>query len=638
MRIFLLAVLSFSLTGLFAQTNRCSIKTPHQADNWLFHQHVGIKFNDVGVSLNNPLVENLFDGKGTAAISNDNGDLLFYTDGITIWNNTHQRINGNDLLRGSNHSTQSSLIVPCPGSNSDYFIFTTDQASYPGYSTKGLNYSMVKISQNGAQVEITDKWNLNLLPECTEMLSGVKHANGVDYWVVTHGVNGNSFHAFLVDSSGVNQNQTYVSNVGAEINGNLISRETIGAMKLSPKGDKIAYASFGKKMIQVLSFNNSTGEIGYLFDVDFEPDLDPVGNYGPYYVEFSPDGTKLYYTINYLSDTDNHLYQLDLLTNGPPILLNDPALGFLPDVTALQLARDGKIYVARLQKNLGVIENPNRAGTSSNYKQDGLNLGLKKSQRGLTNFIQSYFDIPPIDFETKCEDNVTQFTLLNESNIDVASWDFGDPLDVNTVYGLNPVHIYSEPGTYYVTLTETFGGEPPYTTTIPVLINPLPPKSFEAKDDTMYLFPGSKIPLDAGQGMFSYTWQDGSNNQYFDVDSPGLVVVEYEDINCCRNSDKLEVISLDISLPSAFTPDGNGINDYFKALGPSEGIEDFTLILYNRWGQRIWETNNFDEKWDGTLNGQKLPSGVYAWYIAFNVIGNSLTGKVKYKGSVTLIR
>ncbi len=635
MRIFLLAILSFSLTGLFAQPTRCSFQTPHQADNWLFFQNVGLKFTDGGVALNPPTVENLLAGKGTAAISDESGKLLFYTDGIKVWNGNHAVINAGPNLSGDLGSTQSSLIVPRPGSTKDYYIFTTDLVYPPAFGyTRGFNYSRVDVSLNDNQGEVTSERDIQLLSESAEMISGVKHANGTDYWVVTHGLNNNSFHAFLVDSSGVNQTAV-VSSTGLAIDGDYNKREYLGAMKLSPKGDKIAYASFGNGVIEVFSFDNNTGLVSNPKTISpslFNPDR------GPYYVEFSPDGTKLYYTIANLSTgLDNQLFQYDVVNAGQSELLNEAPLD--ADVSAMQLARDGKIYVTRYQKNtLGVIENPNRPGRSCKYNQDGLNLGAKKTLNGMPNFVQSYFDIPAIDFDTKCEGDETMFSLLNTSNIDEAVWDFGDAGNSEQGLGLNPFHVFSAPGQYNVTLTETFDGEL-FQTTIPVLINPLPPKSFEAKGDSMYLFPGSRVPLDAGEGMFAYEWQDGSNNQLFELDKAGDISVLIEDINCCQNSDTLKVISLAISLPTAFTPNFDGLNDTFFAYGPSDGIENFNLRVFNVWGEKIWETNNFTEEWDGTRKGQAAIPGIYLWSLSFDIIGdvNDL-GTIKYRNSVTLIR
>lgn len=617
--------------------NRCSYVPPRQADNWFFFQNAGLRFTDAGVSLNNLPNNNLPVGKGTAVYSDEDGNLLLYSDGIRVWNGNHNLINFGPNLAGDLGSTQSSLIVQNPGTPQMLYVFTTD-IQYPAAfgTTKGFNYTRVDLTLGNGAGAVTADRDINLLPKSAEMISGVKKADGKGYWVVTHGLGNNSFFAFEVTNEGVSTTPV-VSNAGSVLSDNYNARHSVGAIKISPKGDKLAYASFGKGVVEVFSFNNSTGAVSNGLAMTFMEE-DTSGTTRPYYVEFSPDGSKLYVTVvNLSTGRDNHLYQYDLSNGNMRTEINVAPLE--ADVSALQLGRDGKIYVTRYQRDiLGVIENPNRPGLHCNYNESGFSLGGKRAQNGLPTFIQSFFDVPPFDYDTKCDGDETLFTILNTSNIDIdqTTWDFGDPGNTTPGTGLNPVHVFSGPGTYNVTLTETFGGQS-FSTTSQVIINNLPPKSF--LPDSLYIFPGSTIPLDAGADMYSYLWQDGSDGRYFNVTDPGMYVAEYIDINCCRNSDSLRVIALDISLPTAFSPNGDGLNDYFRPLGPSDGISDYTLVLHNRWGQKVWESNNFADRWDGTYNGELAPAGLYAWYMTFNVIGNvSSIGKVKYKGSVMLFR
>lgn len=614
--------------------NRCSYIPPRQADNWLFFQNAGIRFSDAGVSVNNPAVNNMPAGKGSATISDADGNLILYTDGMRVWNSSNNLINFGPNLSGDLGSTQSSLIVPRPGTPQMFYIFTTD-IIYPASfgQTKGFNYSRVDMSINNNYGAVADH-NVNLLAESSEMLTGVKHGNGNDFWVLTHGLGSNTFYAYLVISTGVEETAVQSSG-GSVLSNDYNLRENLGAMKISPKGDKVAFASFGKGTLELFTFDNQSGRVGSS-PLILNPPLTGA-NQGPYYVEFSPDGTKLYVTVANLSTgRDNHLYQYDIALGGNFVEINlapDEA-----DVSALQLGRDGKIYVSRYQRSmLGVIENPNRPGTACNYNQDGIDLTPKKVLNGLPNFIQSFFDIPPVDYDTKCEEDATAFDILNESNIDQVSWNFGDDGNQTPGTGLNPTHVFSRPDDFTVTMTETFNGQD-FITTFIVHIDSLPPKSF-LPPDYRYIFPGSTIPLDAGADMFSYLWQDGSNNRYFDVSQEGLFTVEYEDIRCCKNSDSLQIIALDIKLPNAFTPNGDNLNDIFKAIGPTEGIEDYTLTIQNRWGQMLWEAANFEDGWDGKFNGSPLPSGSYAWNMSFNVKGNITDiGKIKYRGSVILLR
>jgi gliding motility-associated-like protein len=626
--------LPLSLLAQNRAVNRCSYVPPRHADNWFFFQNAGLRFTDAtGTILNNLPNNNLPVGKGTAVYSDEDGNLLLYTDGIRVWNKNHEMINFGPNLAGDLGSTQSSIIVQNPVSKQMLYVFTTD-IQYPAAfgTTKGFNYSRVDLTLgNGAGAVTTDR-DINLLPKTAEMISGVKTADGNGYWVVTHGLGNNNFYAYKVDNNGVNTTPV-VSSSGSSLNDDYSSREGLGAMKISPKGDRIAYASFGKGIVEVFSFNSANGTVSNPLLINPET---TAPNQGPYYVEFSPDGTKLYVTVvNLSTGRENILYQYDLSNSAEATVLNESPLN--ADPSALQLGRDGKIYVTRYQRDeMGVIENPNRPGTYCNYKESQINLGGKRGQNGLPTFIQSFFDIPPFDYDTKCDGDETLFTIHNTANIDNASWDFGDAGNTTPGAGLNPVHVFSAPGTYNVTLTELYGGQS-FTSTSQVVINQLPPKSFIP--DSLYIFPGSIIPLDAGADMFDYRWQDGSNNRFYDVANPGLYVAEYTDINCCTNSDSLLVIALDISLPNAFSPNGDNLNDYFKAMGPSDGIQDYTLVIYNRWGQLVWEATNFSDSWDGTYKGENAPAGIYAWYMTFNVIGNvSSIGKVKYKGSVTLLR
>ncbi|PKP02898.1 MAG: hypothetical protein CVU14_02725 [Bacteroidetes bacterium HGW-Bacteroidetes-9] len=618
-----------------AQVNRCSYVPPRQADNWLFYQNAGLKFTDAGVTVNHPSASNLPAGKGVAAISDEDGNLILYTDGLRVWNSSDVGINYGPNLSGDLGSTQSSLVVPMPGSSSVFFIFTTDIIYPPAFGqTKGFNYSKVDMTINSPNGGVTAERDIKLLNESSEMITGVRHGNGIDYWVVSHGLSNNRFYSYLVESAGVDETPVE-SNVGSILSNDYDLREYLGAMKISPKGDKIAYASFGKGTVELFSFNNQTGAVGNAMTLN--PPVTGTSQ-GPYYVEFSPDGTKLYLTVADLTTgRDNHLYQYDI-TAGVMTEINVAPLD--ADVSALQLGRDGKIYVSRYQRTwLGVIENPNRPGIACNYLQDGIDLGAKRVLNGLPNFIQSFFDVPPIDYDTKCDGDLTVFSMLNTSNIDNVTWNFNDPGNPAPGSGTNPVHQFSTHGDYLISLTETFNGQN-FVTTFPVHIDSLPLKTGDKPlPDSLYIFPGSTIPLYGPDDMYSYLWQDGSINQSFNVSEEGLYHVEYVDINCCRNADSIKVTALNISVPNAFTPNGDNLNDVFRALGPNDGIEDFSLAVYSRFGQLLWETTTFEDFWDGTYNGELLPRGNYAWSLAFNVKGNVMEiGKVKYKGSVLLLR
>jgi len=84
-----------------------------------------------------------------------------------------------------------------------------------------------------------------------------------------------------------------------------------------------------------------------------------------------------------------------------------------------------------------------------------------------------------------------------------------------------------------------------------------------------------------------------------------------------------------IDLPTAFTPNNDGLNDTFG--GVASGVNNYKLVIYNRHGEVIFETNSVEEKWDGTFNGTKVQQGSYIYRVSATGPENSSinkTGKV----------
>ena len=103
-------------------------------------------------------------------------------------------------------------------------------------------------------------------------------------------------------------------------------------------------------------------------------------------------------------------------------------------------------------------------------------------------------------------------------------------------------------------------------------------------------------------------------------------------------TDSVSVISDCIAaLPTGFTPNGDGLNDYFN---PREfltkGLKTFEMVIYNRWGEKIFETNNIAGRgWDGSYNGVPQLQGVYVYSIKATFIDGQSIDKV---GNITLIK
>lgn len=98
-------------------------------------------------------------------------------------------------------------------------------------------------------------------------------------------------------------------------------------------------------------------------------------------------------------------------------------------------------------------------------------------------------------------------------------------------------------------------------------------------------------------------------------------------------SNTTEVVPfMSIYIPNSFTPNGDGMNDTFGATG--EAIKEYSIQVYNRWGEVIFQSDNYSQQWDGTYDGAKAPQGTYV----YKVSASGITGKSTIKnGTVHLI-
>ena len=401
----------------------------NEANIWYFGFSAGVDFNSgTPVAL---LDGQVFTNEGVATISDAGGDLLFYTDGITVWDRDHNIMPNGTGLFGDPSSSQSGIIVPKPQSNSIYYIFTVDREGFPN----GVNYSEVDMALNGGMGDVTNK-NIPLLPQSTEQITAVAHANGTDVWVVTHDFGNSQFRAFRVTPAGVDTVPvTSIADPGV----NNTAFDTVGYMKASPDGTKIAMSNY-ESGSRLFDFNAVTGEVsnGLMLSAG-------MFNYG---VEFSPSGRFLYITTDLMAS----ITQFDLETVNIPgsatQIIDDPAT--FTNSGSLQLGPDGKIYFcAPGMVSLSVIHNPNEPGAASNFEANAVDLGGRMVGYGLPPFVQSFF-MPQIQVENLCFEDETHFSLLTNIPPDSVFWEFGDG-ETSTV--TEPVHTYAAAGNYTVTLT-----------------------------------------------------------------------------------------------------------------------------------------------------------------------------------------
>lgn len=435
---------------------------------WYFGDKAGISFNTgtTPVVLNDGQIDT---NEGCATLCDENGGLLFYTDGVKIWNKNHAIMpNGTGLL-GDPSSTQSAIIVPNPGNSNLFYVFTVDELG----KTNGLNYSVIDLTLDGGLGDVTTK-NVLLATPTLEKITVAKHDNGINFWVIAHRYGNNQFLSYQITPTGINP--AVISSVGVSISSD--TQRTLGYMKSSPDGKYVASVNSGLgSVMQLFNFNNITGQLSLVSTSPLNTDY--IGGYG---VEFSSNNKLLYVSNIDLDNFKSELFQYNIESLNEATINASKTLIAQFDfdnfqegiITALQLAPNQKIYIGRNNtSSLGVINNPNTVGIGCNVNLTAVNLGANVCYYGLPSFITSYLD-QSFTSSNYCTGNATQFNIPEIENIVSISWNFGDVSSTsNTSILENPTHVFSSAGVYEVNLTITTSTtSKTYTKNITILDSP----------------------------------------------------------------------------------------------------------------------------------------------------------------------
>ncbi len=202
-------------------------------------------------------------------------------------------------------------------------------------------------------------------------------------------------------------------------------------------------------------------------------------------------------------------------------------------------------------------------------------------------------------------------------------------------WNVGPADI-SASGEYQVTASDG----PTCAATEKVYVQVFPAPTVKISDhDT--LCSEQEVSFNAGLGFTSYKWQDGSTEPQMTATYEGIYWVIVTDNNGCQATDSVLLQQCDLLLwmPNAFTPNGDGLNDVFLPKYKN-GVEiTFQMLIFNKWGEQIFSTNNITKGWDGTYKGVICPEDLYTWTINFSAPGNyKFLQKSPQSGNVMLLK
>lgn len=664
----------------------CSIGLNAQGENniWCFGDKRGINFN-----VNPPvfLTTQMTTIEGSAAVSDAAGNLLFYTSGADTWDRSGSLMpNGVGLLGNGpvltgfplamGSSMTGVAIVKSPSNENQYYIIVTDAVEDQIYDA---HYSVIDMTLNGGMGDVLpSKKNILLASGIAEGVITSRASNCEGYWAVLHRRLGSEYLAFKIDGNGVST--TPVLSNG--IIGNNALFANYAMMRFNNSGDRIAR---GADLFETASFDRSTG----IFSSFVTVQSSLMGGS----IAFSPDDSKLYVGGN----TGLVQFDLNLLPNvagmqsGQYVVTN-------VTVSALRLAPNNKIYqFSNAAMNLSAVNNPNALGAACQFATNVMTVPTSTTISSYELGNPVVINTPINTVVPKSHDTTLCFqsdiTLTAADGCISYMWNTGAITKQQTINqdGLYWVRSFKDcmlyVDTFHVTLVDfnvDLGADTNICKDAPLLLNAtiagdadyqwqdssnentflvseeglytvavskegcvakdsihikiLEPYAYIAENDTLICKNRDFVLHATSFPEGSYQWSNGMAGASIPVNDSGLFVMTASNI-CGVFSDTVHITSMvcfcDAFMPNAFSPNGDGNNDVLLAQLNCPGMNDFSMRIFNRYGQRLFDSNEINRGWDGNDHGKPVDVGTYFYFIQYKADNGEV---IKKRGDVIVMR
>jgi len=475
---------------------------------WMMANQAGLDFNTIQPT---PFLgSNTFSNGGCASVADSAGNLLFYANSSNVWNKQHLVMANGSGLSGNYGGYPLVFVVKQPGNSNCYYLFQYTYFNSP----VGLLYSVVDMNLAAGLGSVTAK-SVTLATPPTHRFGAVRHANGIDIWILTHDFGSSNFNAYLLTAAGFNTVAT-VSSSG-------FSYTTVDPgfiISASPNGRKLAANVFVTgnnpySSIELYDFNRSTGVVSNAVNLGYPCERN----------DFSPDGTKLY------SCNTGAIVQWDLCAGAIPAIIASLDTVGLPfagssGLQFFQAAPNGKIYGARNGlKYLSVINSPNTKGVQCNYKDSGQTLGGRAGVMVPKFYGYSFAKSPGIftykKDSTQCAAASFTAPCLAAGGYTGVTWLFGDPQSgaANSNTLSSSQHTFSFPGTYKVKLVLQGAG---FADTLEQTLSFGSPAPSVTVTGRQTICKGENTTVSAN-GANSYSWSSGAQTPSISL-SPSVTV------------------------------------------------------------------------------------------------------------------
>ncbi len=516
------AVCTNTSTTVSITTGNCRSWGPEM--NWFFADSASLHFATGTVMAGSASA--MYCWEGTATMSDADGELLCYSNGLNIWDRTHTVMpNGSGLLGGgTTSSVNQAIIVPWPGSSTEYCLVTMDEME--NWTSHGVRWNKVDMSLNGGLGDITIK-NQLLHTQGKECMGAAYHSNGTDIWFLFPRTQPSRIEAWLLTANGFQP----------------------PVITVIPNSDNILRPTFShaaKRVVMCWRTPFPFIHSWHLFDFDAaagtlsnQLDFSFVGINYLMSAEFSPDDQVLY-----MSDFDG-IHQYDLTqTTASAIQASKFTLPGSFQRAHMRLAPDGRIYDSGniLSQFVGVIQTPEQLGAGCGYVSLGPPLGSGRGELSLPLFVRGARfrgDIALVGPDSACTTGTADIAVEQPDTACAYTWWVNEALVPPTAG--DTLLTLAWPGTDSAVVRVDKACPCGYTVGTHVL-HYAPPPTYTLGPDTA-VCTGQALVLDAGPGA-SHTWSTGSTQQTTTITAAGEVWVELIDGNGCVLRDTVQVVEV----------------------------------------------------------------------------------------------
>ncbi len=271
-----------------------------------------------------------------------------------------------------------------------------------------------------------------------------------------------------------------------------------------------------------------------------------------------------------------------------------------------------------------------------------------------TNVILAPLPVPLISVDNDKECEPANFVIVNETDptmVDLVYWELSDGQIFQNVDTIRPQDMMSSLYDVQLVITSPQGCVDSTTFYNYLTVYPKPIANFNHSPNPVFMFSPEVQLTNYSSNALTYNWfiesgnpsyselthvktlfPDGVEGQY------NVMLIATSEFGCIDTTEQIVIVLPEVILyvPNTFTPDDDEFNQSWGIYIEGIDIYDFELLVYNRWGQIIWESHGPTEKWDGTYNGKFVENGTYTWIIRTKDLVND--AKYVFNGHVNILR